>query len=57
VAELDYWIFLDGQIGQIAGSANGEAAGIVANALQGTVNVLLTATERGRSFVVYPPTR
>ena len=26
-------------------------------ALQGTVNVLLTATERGRSFVVYPPTR
>lgn len=56
VGELDYWIFLDGQIGQVAGSANGEAAGIVPDALQGTVNVLLTATERGRSFVVYPPT-
>jgi hypothetical protein len=25
--ELDYWIFLDGQIGQVAGSANGELAG------------------------------
>lgn len=56
VGELDYWIFIDGQIGQVAGSANGAAAGIVPEALQGTVNVLLTATERGRSFVVYPPT-
>jgi hypothetical protein len=56
VGELDYWIFIDGQVGQVAGTANGEAAGIVPDALQGTVNVLLTATERGRSFVVYPPT-
>lgn len=55
--QLDYWVFLDGQVGQIAGSVNGEAAGIVADALQGTVEVRLTATERGRSFVVYPPTR
>ncbi|MDO8485760.1 MAG: hypothetical protein Q7S35_12540 [Candidatus Limnocylindrales bacterium] len=55
--QLDYWVFLDGQVGQVAGSANGEAAGVVPDALQGTVEVLLTATERGRSFVVYPPTR
>ena len=55
--QLDYWIFLDGEVGQLAGSANGEAAGVVPDALQGTVDVLLTATERGRSFVVYPPTR
>jgi len=40
----------------VAGSANGEAGAIVPDALQGTVNVLLTATERGRSFVIYPPT-
>jgi hypothetical protein len=55
--QLDYWVFLDGQVGQVAGSVNGEAAGIVSDALQGTVEARLTATERGRSFVVYPPTR
>lgn len=55
--QLDYWVFLDGQVGQIAGSANGEAAEVIQDALLGTVHVLLTATERGRSFVVYPPTR
>jgi hypothetical protein len=55
--QLDYWVFLDGQLGQVAGSANGEAAGVVPDALQGTVQVFLTATERGRNFVIYPPTR
>lgn len=55
--QLDYWVFLDGQVGQVAGNVNGEAAGIVADALQGTVEVRLTATERGLSLVVYPPTR
>ena len=55
--QLDYWVFLDGQVGQVAGSANGEAAGVVPEALQGTVDVLLTATERGRNFIIYPPAR
>lgn len=55
--QLDYWVFLDGQVGQVAGSANGEAADVVPDALQGTVDVLLTATERGRNFIIYPPTR
>ncbi len=54
--QLDYWIFLDGELGQVAGSANGEAAGIVPEALNGTIDVRLTATERGRDAVVYPPT-
>ena len=54
--QLDYWIFLDGELGQVAGSANGEAAGIVPEALNGTIDVRLTATERGRDTVVYPPT-
>ena len=54
--QLDYWIFLDGELGQVAGSANGEAAGIVPGALNGTIDVRLTATERGRDQVVYPPT-
>ncbi|HEY7524176.1 MAG TPA: hypothetical protein VH720_11060 [Candidatus Limnocylindrales bacterium] len=53
--QLDYWVFLDGQLGQLAGSANGEAIGIEPEALLGTVSVLLTATERGEDVVVYPP--
>jgi hypothetical protein len=53
--QIDYWIFLDGQVGSIAGSANGEAAGIEAEALQATIEVRLTATERDRDLVIYPP--
>ncbi|HYH91676.1 MAG TPA: hypothetical protein VD763_00855 [Candidatus Saccharimonadales bacterium] len=53
--QLDYWIFLDGQLGQLAGSVNGEAAGLETDALQGTIEVFLTATERGRDIVIYPP--
>lgn len=53
--QLDYWVFLDGQLGQVTGSVNGEAAELVPDALQGTVEVRLTATERGRRFVIYPP--
>jgi hypothetical protein len=54
--QLDYWVFLDGELGQVAGSANGEAAQIVPAALNGTVDLRLTATERGRGTVIYPPT-
>jgi hypothetical protein len=55
--QLDYWVFLDGELGQIAGSINGEAAEIVPNALNGTVEIRLAATERGRDSLIYPPTR
>ena len=54
--QLDYWIFVDGQLGQIAGSVNGEAAEVLPNALSGTIEVRLTATERGRDTFIYPPT-
>ncbi len=53
--QLDYWMFLDGELGQIAGSANGEAGNIVQDALSGTIDVRMTATERGRDSVIYPP--
>ncbi len=53
--QLDYWVFMDGQLGQLAGSVNGDAIGIEADALQGTVTVHLTATDRGRDVVIYPP--
>jgi hypothetical protein len=55
--QLDFWVFLDGEIGQIAGSINGEGAAIEEAALQGNVEVLMTSTERGRAFVIYPPAR
>jgi len=53
--QLDYWIFLDGALGQVAGSINGEAGGIAEEAIQGKVEVLLTATDRDRDIVIYPP--
>ena len=53
--QLDYWVFLDGQVGVVAGSANGLAIGIEPGAVQGTVAVRMTATERGRNVVIYPP--
>jgi hypothetical protein len=54
-AQLDYWIFLDGQVGQLVASANGEAHVIQPDSIQGTVDVRVTATERDRDLVVYPP--
>ena len=54
-AQLDYWIFLDGQVGQLVGTANGEARGLRPEVIQGNVDVRVTATERDRELVVYPP--
>jgi hypothetical protein len=53
--QLDFWVFLDGQVGQIAGSINGTGAVVRPDALQATLEVIVTATERGRDFVIYPP--
>jgi hypothetical protein len=55
--ELDYWAFLDGQLGRITGSVNGDAGEIREGALQGTIRVNLSATDRGRPFRIDPPTR
>lgn len=53
--QLDYWIFVDGQLGQVAGSVNGEAGAIRPEAVQATIEVFLTATERGSELVIHPP--
>jgi len=53
--QIDYWVFLDGQLGQVAANANGEAGTIDPAALQATIDVLLTATERDRDATIYPP--
>jgi hypothetical protein len=54
--QLDYWVFVDGQLGQVAGSINGEAGEIEPEAIQATIEVFLTATARGAGLVIYPPT-
>ena len=47
---------LDGQLGQVAGSASGEAIGIDPDAPhRRRSTVQLTATERDRDLVIYPP--
>jgi hypothetical protein len=53
--QLDYWVFLDAQIGRIAGSVNGDAADIQLGALQATIRVDLTATDRGTRLPITPP--
>jgi hypothetical protein len=55
--QLDYWVFLDGQVGQVVGGAGGDAADLGADAIVGEVAVDLTATERSRDVVIYPPAR
>ncbi len=54
--QLDYWVFLDGQIGRIVVSVNGDAADIQTGALQATVRVELSATDRGDDIQLTPPT-
>jgi hypothetical protein len=53
--QLDYWVFLDGGIGRITGSVNGDAADIREGALQATVRVDLSATDRDATVRVTPP--
>ena len=55
--QLDYWVFLDGQVGQVVGDAGGDAGDLVDDAIVGEVGVNLSATERSRDVVIYPPAR
>jgi hypothetical protein len=53
--QLDYWVFLDGALGQVAGSVNGEGSGLEEEAIQGRVDVFLTATDRDGDMVIRAP--
>jgi len=53
--QLDYWVFIDGEIGQMTGSVNGDAADLREGALQATIRVDLTATDRDSSIRITPP--
>ncbi|HEY3164288.1 MAG TPA: hypothetical protein VGJ71_08000 [Candidatus Limnocylindrales bacterium] len=53
--QLDYWIFIDGELGRISGSVNGDAADIQLGAIQSTVRFELTAVDRGSAIAIVPP--
>jgi hypothetical protein len=52
---VDFWVFLDGQVGLIEAFANGTAGDLRPGALQGTVRVRMTATDRGVPVTLAPP--
>jgi hypothetical protein len=53
--QLDYWVFVDGELGRVSGAVDGDATDIVPRALQGRLRVTLTATERDRAHAVVRP--
>jgi len=54
---LDYWIFLDGQVGQVMAAVNGEAGSLGRAGLQANLYATLTATDRGRAVTIAAPAR
>jgi hypothetical protein len=53
--QLDYWVFADGSVGRLAGFVNGDAAGLPADGIQGTVRVRMSIVDRGRPTPIEPP--
>lgn len=55
--ELDFWVFADGQLGQVDGRINGSAADVLEDALLGDLSYRLAAVDRGRDWAISPPVR
>jgi hypothetical protein len=53
--ELDFWIFSDGEVGQIQGSVSGEAEPLGRSGIVGTIEVTLDATERDQFRSIIAP--
>lgn len=53
--QLDYWVFADRSVGRLTGSINGDAAGLPADGILGTVHVTLTSVDRGARLRVEAP--
>jgi hypothetical protein len=53
--ELDYWVFLDGEIGMVSGTVSGDAQEILPHGLQATVWVKMTVLDRDSSVTISPP--
>ncbi len=53
--DLDYWVFADGELGQVDGRATGPAGDLAQDALLATIRFRLTAVDRGLPVSVFPP--
>ena len=53
--ELDYWVFADGQLGQVDGRLTGPAGSLDPDALNALIRFRLTAVDRGLPITVMPP--
>jgi hypothetical protein len=53
---LDYWVFLDGQVGRMEATVNGEAASLGREGLLANLDAILTATDRGAPVTIARPT-
>lgn len=53
--ELDYWVFLDGQLGRASGSLNGPASSIGVAGVQSTLTVTMDALDRDAPMTVIAP--
>jgi hypothetical protein len=53
--QLDYWVFIDGELGRVTGSVNGPADTLGTPGIQGTIHVQLTATDRHAGRSIVPP--
>jgi hypothetical protein len=53
--ELDFWVFMDNEVGMVSGSVNGDAQGILPHGLLATVRVKLTAVDRDTPITILQP--
>jgi len=53
--QLDYWVFTDGELGQVVGSVSGPATVLGVEGIGGTIRVRLTATDRDAVRSILPP--
>ena len=53
--QLDYWVFVDGELGSVSGSVDGDAADITTGALLGRLRATMNATERDADHSIPRP--
>jgi hypothetical protein len=53
--ELDYWVFLDGQVGRVSGSIDGPASSMGLPGVQSTLTVILDAIDRDAPITIVAP--
>jgi hypothetical protein len=54
---LDFWLFLDGEVGKVTATVNGEAAGVGRTGLQANLEATLTIVDRGSLVTIEAPTK